>query len=85
MDIVVRYCTYHHHEPLLHELILAVGYFSVLNIENQVKLTQLNTVSININLHAHVVLIGRFKKNYNFNGFIINNTLQITFAGWIHL
>ena len=60
-NLVVRYCTYHHHEPLLHELILAVGYFSVLNIENQVKLTQLNTVlcvSIMVNLHAHVVLMG---------------------------
>ena len=31
-----RHCSYHHHPNLLQEVILAVGYFSVLQTDNQV-------------------------------------------------
>ena len=31
-----RHCTYHHHSELLQEVLLAVGYFSVLHPDNQV-------------------------------------------------
>ena len=34
-----RHCTHHRNDVLLHELILAVGYFCVLNPHNQVLLT----------------------------------------------
>ena len=32
-----RHCSHHSNEVLLHEVILAIGYFCVLNPENQVS------------------------------------------------
>jgi len=46
------YCQHHAEDDLLHELILCIGYFCVLNRDNQVKLfagenlTELRTMQI---------------------------------------